>query len=427
MSPFRRHAAGIFSANALNNLAALGITLAAARLMPLDAFGTAGLAMALIVVVATLTDWGLNVSLVRAAGRTPALATAAAAFVHAWKRVLLLLLVAFALVVPQRWLEPWPALDRVLLATTLLSAGLLGCWMSRRALEQARENFTALRRATMACAVLRVLAFALAVFADIVTPVVVLACLYVLPLSGLLALTRPAPTASRAQVLAAGRALLGYCGWVGAGTLCFVVFTRAPLLVLAGRGADADLGLFTGALTFTLGFAMLAEAMRTVALPRILRAGDVHERDAVRAWLRQQTRPVLALATAALLALVILYELLLGRAHTGGALLLLVMGLGTLAAAGVGLQNALVHAQARPRLEAALNLGRLLAFGALAALLPATPAALAVSHTLVLVSGELVLYALVRRADARPPPAITAMPRPPLEPPLAGPQPLVQP
>lgn len=398
-----RQAAGIGSANALNNLAAFGIALASARLLPVEDFGLLGAAMALVVCTATLLDWGLNVSLVRATGRRPELADAAAAFVLASKRLLLLVLAALALVAPDHWLAAGP-LDRVTLAATLLSAGLLGCWMGRRAVEQARENFAALREATAACALLRLLTFLLAVLADAVTPLVVLACLYVLPLAGLLGDARAVPAARPGQLLAAGRVLLGYAGWVGLSALCFVAFSRAPLLLLAAAGAPHDAGLFSGALTLTLGLALLGEALRTVALPRIVRARDAAEREAVRGWLRRQAQPVLAAATGGLLVLVLAYEYLLGPAHAGGALLLLVMGLATLAAAGLGLQNALVHAQSRPRVEAAVNVLRLVAFGLLVYALPMTPVALAIAHALVLVAGELALYALVRQLDRRPAP-----------------------
>lgn len=446
------HTAGIFSANALNNAVALGVMLAAATLMPLAEFGVLGLAVALVVIAATLTDWGLSTALVRAASRAPAQATAAGAFVRIWKLLLLLALVALALAIPAgalAWL--WPGLaDRVTLAVTLLSAGLLGCWIGRRAFEQAREHFAALHRAAVACAALRVLSFAAIVAAGAVKPVTVLLCLYVVPLLALLGwqdvpdrrqgigdllrtvrdrrqgiadllvlpldswqgadlrraatlcrlpLAGPQPT--RTQMLRAGGELLRYSGWVGVSALCFVAFTRAPVLALGSFGTPHDLGVFTGALTFTLAFAMLGDALRTVALPRIVRAADARECADVRAWLRRLAEPVLALATVALLLIALVYELILGPAHAGGARLLLIMGLAVVASIGLGLHNALLHALAQPQLEAAVNVSRLLAFACLSRALPATPFALATAYALVLVMGELALYALVRAEEQR--------------------------
>lgn len=403
--------ARVFTANATNNAAALAVTLAAARFMSTADFGTLGLALAVIVVTATLADWGSGPALVRAFGRDPRAAPRAGACVMAWKLLLVPVFAGVALLVPLDWVAAaWPGLaNRALLVVTMLAAGLLGCWTSRRALEQARENFRELQRVTLACAALRVAAFAACVAAGVVDPMTVLLCLYVAPLVGVMWWRRVAvgsgvgrennAVPGREPILAAGRELVRYAGWVGASALCFVAFTRAPLLVLGHAGDAHQTGLLSGALTLTLGLAMLSDALRIVTLPRIVRAADASGRARARAWLLRGAWPAFALAAAALAILVAAYEPLLGPGHAEGARLLLIMGAATLATAALGLHNALVHALSLPRIEAAVNAGRLLAFAAVAGLLANSALALAGAYAVILVGGELALYVRVRAAD----------------------------
>jgi O-antigen/teichoic acid export membrane protein len=408
-----RHPAALFSANAANHGVALVVTLVAAQQLSTADFGALGLALALVVVMAALGDWGSGVALVRAVGREPGGARCAAAAVLAWKLLLLVALAVAGLVVPLGAVaEVWPALaGRELLATTLVAVGLLGCWTTRRAIAQAHERFSDLRRDALACAALRAAAFAGVAATDAIAPVTVLLCLYVIPQAVLLAWHARALRAPDLRGLPdAARSLLRYCGWVGASSLCFIAFTRAPLLALGHGGSPHELGVLGAALTLAFGCALVGDALRTFALPRLVRAAGPAARDRARAWVRRTTWPILALAAAGLLVLAAVYEALLGPAHTDGAPLVLVIGLATLLTAGVGLENALVHALGRPALESAVNAARLAAFAVLATLLPATALAMALAFAGVMVAGELLLALLVRRADR--PDVLTVAPQP---------------
>lgn len=402
MTAALRQSAALSAANAANNLVALVITLAAARILSTADFGALGLALAVTVVTATVADWGTSLALVRAIGREPAAARASAAAVLAWKALLLVLLAALGAAVP---LGPvadlWPALaDRALLLAALLAAGLLGAWTTRRAITQAAERFAELQRDALACAALRALAFGAVAAAGKVTPVTALLCLYGAPHALLLVgALRNARGLDPRALAAAARTVARYCGWVGVAALCFVAFTRAPVLALGADASPHELGLLSAALTLALGLALIGDALRTVALPRLLRTTDAAQRDRARRWVRRTAWPVLGLAAIALAALASAYGTLLGEAHAAGAPVLLVLGAALLLTAALGLENALLHALGQPRLEAVVNLGRLAAFLVLAHAVPPTALAVACAFAIVLVGGELALFVAVRWAE----------------------------
>lgn len=397
-----RHAGGVLSASALNSGVAFVVTVAAAAVLPVERFGELALALALVTVLAALTDLGSGLALVRHAGRDPASMRSAATAAVLWKLAACGALVTTAMLLPDATLAaavPLLAGDRVLAAATGLGAGVLGLWSTVRALDQAREDFATLDRTLLACALLRAAAFTGLVITGNVTPVTVVLSLYVVPLALLLAARLRPARAPWMEVRQAARSLARYGAWVGASAACFVAFTRAPLLIV-GHGGDAvAAGVLGAAMTCVLACSLLGEALRTVALPRIVRARDAGERSAIRAWLARTARPVLLLGAVATLLFAAAYETLLGSAHAGGAFLFAVLGLATLLAADLGLRNALLHAHGRPDLDLGVNVLRLLVLAALAAVLPPTPVAIAVAYATVLVGGELALRMAVRRLE----------------------------
>jgi O-antigen/teichoic acid export membrane protein len=391
-----RAAGGLVAANGANNGVALALTLAAAATLAPAAFGALGLALALVVVLAALSDWGLGVAVLRL---TAGGADAARA-VLAWKTLLAVVLVLAGCAVPPAALATlWPvAFDRALLVTTLLSAGLLGCWSSLRALEQAREDFAAMRRATFACAAVRVATFALAWSAGLLSPLTLLACLYVVPLGVLLAWRACRSRPRGAATVPLGQ-LLRAAAWPGLSALCFIAYTRAPVLLPGAAGSAEQLAVHGAALTLVLACALLGDAARAVLLPRIVRARAARERARVRVLLRHTLEPWLFGAMALLCVAAVLYARVLGMPYAAGAPMVLVMGLATLVTAWLGLHTALLHALARPELEAAVNAGRLLVLALLLPWLPPGALALATAYATVLIGGELVLLACVHALE----------------------------
>lgn len=417
----------LLSANTLNNAVAFAALLVAARLMPLSDYGVLGLAVALVVLTATVTDFGSSVALVRrvnASGTDPRIAGAA---LLRWKLAAGFGLVVLALALPAdavaRVLPLLAPADGTLLVA-MISAGLLGLWTSLRALEQAREDFEAMRRDAAACAVLRAGAFTLLLTFGTLTPEAVLACLYVVPLGALVAVraaallgagrSGPDPRndtgerALRGGTESATPSLLHYSAWIGLSSLCFIALTRAPLFALSADEQGDALGLFTAALTLALAFGQLGDGLRAVLLPRSSRARHAGQRQAIRRELWRRAGPLFALAAGLLVLLVLAYPTLLGDAHARGAPLLLVIGLATLATAYFGLHNTLLHAHGRPQLDAAVNLVRLALLAGLLAALPPDPFAIALAYAATLTGGEALLYLLVRRLDRVPAPALAA-------------------
>lgn len=399
-----RNAGGLISASALNSGVAFAVTLAAAGALSVADFGVFGLCVAVANVIFAVADGGSGLTLVRHVGRRPNDAPAAATAIIGWKLIVAVALLVLGLALPDAALALLlPPLDgqRALFLMTLLAAGLLGLWSSARALDQAREDFAALRRALVACAVLRAAAFVGLLSTGTLTPLTALASIYVIPFA-LLLVGRAGCHLKSADWSAARRTaatLMRYGAWVGASSMCYMAFTRAPMLMAAHEGTPEALGVLGGAMTLMLACTMLADALRTVALPRIMRARNRTERAAVRAWLNRTTRPILVLGAVGVVAVVPFYQALLGPAHAEGAILLLILGGATLLAADLGLHNALLHAHGRPQLAFRINVLRLLALALLAAVIPMTPLSIACAYASVLVGGEIMAYVAVRRLD----------------------------
>ncbi|HUR40801.1 MAG TPA: oligosaccharide flippase family protein [Verrucomicrobiae bacterium] len=379
-----RPAFGLLAGNAFNNAMAFVITLYSGSLLPAAAFGELGVALASIVLVATLTDWGSSTALVRVAARDPSRADTAGDTVLLVKLLLGVTIVLLSIS------------EDGLQFITAAGAAVLGVWMSARASDQARGDFRAMQWTSAACGVLRLCTFCAVLAYESLTAGQVIFALYVFPQCLLLL---PRLVLLRAPDPESAMRVLMYARWTGLASVAFVAFTRAPLFIAAILVSQDELGVLAGALTATLVFAMLGDALRSVALPQLVRAASRQARDAARAWLPRASFPAFAVAALALIVACAHYEQLLGAEHARGAVLLLAMGGATLIAAALGLPNALLHARGEPQLEALVNLARLTVFGFASVALPLSLESIAWTYALVLVVGELGLFALARRGD----------------------------
>ncbi|WP_281416214.1 lipopolysaccharide biosynthesis protein [Deinococcus aestuarii] len=408
----------LVSANVINNLVSLAVTLFAARALGPVEFGKVGLALSIVMLLPLVYDFGLSTALVKhhqkpiAAIRGPIEASVVP--VLRVKTVLALAMVMLALVfTPFLNSAVFPTLAGTgsLLVLSAVSGGLLSLWATLRAAEQARQEYRAIEKNTFLYALLRgVSALVLFHFSG-VTATTTLLALYVLPLAlfvlghSLLGnsavplgpvLLRSQP--GEGQVL---RALWRYGGWVGVSASSFVALSRLPQFVLEHRATTAEVGTYSAALTFLAAFSLLNDAVRLVMLPRASGLSTAQERARFRKQVRgflPRYAVLMAIATPVVAAAALV---LLGEPYRASIPVLLILSITTLTGMYLGIFNTLLHAHEQPQYDAAVNIGRLVVLLALLLTVPPTPLWAAAALAVTQILGEVVLYFLVSRLEAK--------------------------
>jgi O-antigen/teichoic acid export membrane protein len=417
-SKFLSNIVRLLSANAVNNLVALVVTLFAARILGPIEFGRLGLTVAIITLLPLVHDFGLNTALIK--HHQKPLATIQIPVGTTFFTVLLvkILLAVTTLLVtliaaPFISLNLFPTFvgNENLLEISVLSGGLLSLWITLRASEQAKQEYKAIEINTLYYALLRILS-AVVLFSFIgVTIITTLLALYVLPLV-IFMLIRPiivylrAPYALRPlnptrDELHTLYSLWQYGKWIGISAFCFVALSRLPQFVLEQRANTAAVGTYSAALSFLAAFSLLNDAVRLVMLPRASGLSSIQERlhfrKQIRLFLPKYTL-LMVVAVPSMSAAAIIF---LGSAYSDSISVLFILSISTVTGMYLGIFNTLVHAHERPQYDALVNVCRLVALLALLLLVPPTPLWAAIALSITQVAGEIVLYALIQRIDVK--------------------------
>jgi O-antigen/teichoic acid export membrane protein len=410
-----RKFAGILSANAFNNLVTFAVLLLAARTFGVEEFGRLSVAIVITTVGSTMLDFGLNVTLVRFYN-TETLPERRAAFVRVilgFKAFLLLVLVPLGYVLQKATVSVLPVLAEHggLVYLAFVSSGLLSFWVTMRAVEQARSNFVAYQRYTFAYGCLRIASVVAVYLTGTLSLVGVFVALYTAPLVGLLVYgwltnyssfwraSASTPGGYRESVFALLTKAFSYSVWVAISALSITALAPLPQFALAHAGEAREVGLYGAALTFVTAFTLASDALRTVVLPSVTALKTAPERERFRRGFLRGIPLYCCVGAFALGSMALLQYYVLGGDYAASVPIFVILGTTTIINIFLGIPNTLVHAHGIPRLQASMDLTRLGALALLLWLLPKTALTGSLVYSIVLLTGELYVYTVVKRKD----------------------------
>lgn len=406
-----RDFAGILTSGAVNNFVALAGTAIGARRMGPDEFALFGALVAGAMLTSTIVDFGTSTSLIRRVSGEGRSARRLVILLWVLKCLLGVGLMVAALLFREsmerayfgRLQLPVPALLLLVLAAILLSL-----WMTVRAGLQATNSFHSLSRLTLTYAAVRIVTLSIAL-REPIEPLTLFTSVYVVPLAvtviagmSILVLRSAQSRVRCADSWATdARALFGYGAWVAVSSIAFAFLWRLPQLNLAHAASRSELGLYTAGMTFVAFFSLLNDSLRTIVLPRTAGMADVMQRQRFRGRVWQMA-PLFFLGAATAIGLLAgVQRYLLGREYSAGVWVFVVLAIATSTTMFLGLLNSLVHARGVPHWDAAANLAKL----ALLVLGLQLTASRALAHSvvfgIVMILGELMLYEVLRRRDAK--------------------------
>lgn len=413
-APLFRNVGAVLSANVINNVAAFLITLHAAKELGPAEFGTFAVAVSVTNVLALVFDFGLSVTIVRNFNQLgPADGYGLSRAVDKLKIWMGLALSLALLPIRNRvahLILPGRDAGWVVYAS-VVSALMLSYWTSIRALEQARNDFPRLSRLIYGNAAFRLAFYVGLRLCGALTLTTAFLSLYALPIAGMLALMfgitsnrdSEIPRKTNTPPCKLLQSALRYSLWVAISATLYMMVSRIPQFILARSEQKGELGIFGAALTFTVGFSMLNDALRSVILPHVSSCRTIAERAQFRRRHRSIAStyfPVMFLGLAAACAV---QYWCLGPAYRKALPAFIVMGVAVILTIYIGLLNTLVHAIGKPNLDTATNVVRLAVLFVACILLPRTAMCASVAFSVVLVLGELTLCALIRYHESRVP------------------------
>jgi O-antigen/teichoic acid export membrane protein len=406
-SPKIRSLTRILGANVVNNLISLSVTIVAARSLGPQQFGALSFAISLMTMLSLFLDFGFGVSLIRLLNKLddPLERSDLIKAVLRWDGLLLAVAIALAYPLQQLLGRMLPVVSGAgwLLGCAIVTGGLLNIWTTIRTIDQARRDFRSFERFTYAYAGLRLVA-AVSLPLIGISVLSVFAALYTAPLVILLlvnwlrrgVLFRPGALALRDQVVLLRRAL-SYGIWVFVSAISFTLLSRLPQLVLARLGSPTELGVYGAALTFLAGFSMFNDALRTVLLPEVASFTEAEQRRRFEDRLRKWGPIMLGTMVAALAAASLLQRFVLGAQYRESIPIFIVLGIGTVITIYIGIFNTLVHSYGVPKVEAIVNVLRVVALATLLFVAPKTSLATALAYAAVTIAGEAGLFAMIHK------------------------------
>lgn len=374
----------LFAANLAMNASAFLVLMLASHRLTVNGFAELSSLMGAVVVGASLLDFGLNTTVTRryGAGHGPEPLDAVTG-----AKAAMLLLSGVAVLLALAGIIPAP------LALAAVAAAATNFWSGLRACDQARQNFAAVFRASLALALLRLALGGVALFTG--SWMLVALALWVAPVL-LLALSQSSEVL-RCLSLPFARSWWGMAGYsckVHVSALCFSALAYLPQFFAKARLEPAEVASFGVVLVLLGPASLLASSVRGYVLPHVTSGG------------RLGTLMPLNFAAAGLVLLVagMVAAALLLKSVYGGRLpdvpgLFLVFGSLFAATTLLGFLNLRVHAQGRAGLELSVNALRLaLALGLLWAFGNSLFSMVWICGG-VMLAGEAFLAILVRRAD----------------------------
>lgn len=357
----------LFFSNALSNLTMFVANIVIAHSYSYQVFGLYSIASAIALTTLSISEFGMNLTMVRLYkshidDSEKAKAVLVANFY--FKAVVLVTLVAASIVCGEMFSELFTKSSehQALILLSLTAGGLLGFWSYTKAFCQAFEWFHQIAYLTLGYALARLAALCLIISWPIgPTPELLFAGMYILPLLVVISLGHMIMrrkcsffTVHRLSVINAIRESLCYSRWVAASGISFVLIQQSMIFIAARVGDLKQVALLNIAISFASVFALLNDSWQQVLFPKLATLTG----EGITSYKAQVFRVlpwflVSCLAGIALLA--VLMGLVLGGAYKESVPLFVVISLGAAGTIAAGLFSILVHSIRRPDISFYVN------------------------------------------------------------------------
>ncbi|OUS12719.1 hypothetical protein A9Q89_04775 [Gammaproteobacteria bacterium 53_120_T64] len=396
------------ASNVFNNAVTFLTGFIIAATVTADVFGIYSVALYVVMVIFSVSDFGMNISIVRYYNKS--LDTRVKNRVlqaGLWVKIFVstfLILISF----PLGWLlseilSPDYSIQKEL-SIAVLCASTLGFWMFIRSVYQARQDYRPYAGLTFRYGLIRLLLVGIVFSFDVPSAIFYLVALYLLgPLlaacTAIFVFIRDVGVRFDVDVRKKTRQLLSYGKWVMVGSVLYPLCFSLPLFILMRMaGADAA-GQYSVGLMFVAIISPFNDAIRAFLLPKV--SGfecHIEARNYV-TKLRRFALPY----SCALLTLVggcaIMYKLFLGQEYPDGLLILVLLMIASGITVFGGIINNVMHYLGIPHIDACVNVGRIFFiavtsviaipyFGALGA---------AMSAGAAMVIGEIITFSVISR------------------------------
>jgi len=412
---FFNNVACIMTANAVNNATIFVANIIIARRYGQESFGLFSLAVNIALLTLTISEFGMNYSMIRLYKKhidDPA-KSRAVLLANLYFKILVLFFLLVLGVLGGRLVAAVFMHDAghwVLAAVALVSGGIIGLWSFTRAYFQVVSRFQAIAGQTIIYALLRmVLLGGLFLWPGLASEEVLLLAVYIFPLGlilwwGIYQVKKSVASFSIApkELWASGVECLNYSWWVALTGISFVLIQQSMVFIVSIVGGIKQVALLSAGLVFTAVFSLINDAICQVLYAKV--AGLTHDR--IGEYKRRLLRlaPIFFIGTLLIIAaLSAVMFLFLGEKYANSLPVFWITGLGTAVTAFIGYYSMVMHTIQRPQIGAYVNMITLVCFCVSGVLLMKYVSLLAVvaAYVVALAAGEVMKSMLVNRAMAR--------------------------
>ncbi|MGB3479108.1 MAG: oligosaccharide flippase family protein [bacterium] len=403
----------LLCANVFNNLFTFIANLILARKFGPEYFGVFSLATSVMMVAYMIADMGFNLTMVRYFNLYTGNKKQQNQLLSS------LLLLRFSLVLAFFALSPLLGIQLsiafklnnsyiILFALAISSGGLLSLWMYLQNFLQAHKQFSKLAVYIVVYGILRIACF-LYIYLTLnkqITPFVAIESLYSIPvfiviIIGLLPIVRYLFTNGLPSIsIVKGflRQALKYSKWVAISGICYGFIYRVVQFLLALLSTQQELGILSAGFIFTVAFATLNVAVKTVFFPYVTGLQKIDDIGRHLSRLKRILPYYIIIVIVGIAFLSIIQMVFLDMRYTYALPVFWISSIALASTVFMGLISMLLHTLMRPEIDAFVNIVRLIVVGILTYFLVPLWGAIggAVAYSSVLLLGEVYLVLKVR-------------------------------
>lgn len=362
----------IFLANVVNNGTNFIANIIIARMFGHEVFGLFSIAVNIALTTLTLSEFGMNLTMVRLYklhDDNPARAKAIILWNYYFKWSMLLLLTVIAILLSRTLSDAlMKRHDKALLvAMALIGGGVLGLWSYLKAFFQSKNLFNKIASLTFFYAFLRLIF--LAVFVGFsLNPVteLIFSGVYLIPVFLTLLLgfylingTLNSAYIVKKDLFEAGKEIISYSKWVAISAIAYSLFQRVIIFMAATYTDMTQVALVSAGFVFTGIISLINDSARQVLFPKIaqLKLTDLLDYKK-RIYKITPLYFIISIMLIGILSIVMIYTL--GSKYQESLPIFWISGMGMLITTGIGFYTISIHTLQKPHIEAYINVGRLL-------------------------------------------------------------------
>lgn len=400
--------------NFINNGVAFLTNIFVARTFGTEIFGLFSLTVTLMTTTLTLSEFGMNLTMVRffkmhLAAEEQKRAVVLANLYFKLLIFIVLFLGAGLLSVPLARLFGKGDVPSFLVGLAITGGGFLGFLSFAKAFLQSLERFTAIAWLTASYAILRIIFLGGVLAGDKTTVLWLIISLYLMPVAILLLICAKSFWTWLGKKRLKGENLwemlkqcVGYSKWIAFAGIAHILFRQSLVFVVAASTNIQQVAILNAGLVFTTVFSVIGESGIQVLFPKVSEL-KVKEMPAYKRKIRRVLPTYFVLTLSILVVLSLIMKFVLGHTYEKSLPIFWITGVGAVVSAGMNFYSLLIHSMNRPDIQAYVSCFTLLIFTMAGAWVAAHFGMLAVVtlHVAILFLGGLAKVVWIERNTVR--------------------------